>query len=193
MTASSKSHPSLGQARRGCTPVHLNAAVISITQCLAAEWRSADVTTIAVSLGDSRTSALQTTVDRGERDVSTLERNVARGTHGRTDQGSTRRGVPRKPRRGRHHGCERSGRLWLLSRLVLLENDLVSWVFSVPVAAVVQTIAGHAAVSLKTLACSKPSAARTKCSPVSCRVCSLSTWARRSLRTCDSVTRWNVG
>ena len=55
------------------------AAVISMTQCLAAEWGSAQVRVNAVSPGYTRTPALQAAIDKGERDVSALERNAALG------------------------------------------------------------------------------------------------------------------
>lgn len=55
------------------------AAVISITQCLAAEWGPAGIRVNAVSPGYTRTPALQAAIDKGERDVSLLERNAALG------------------------------------------------------------------------------------------------------------------
>lgn len=50
------------------------AAVIAITECLAAEWGPAGVRVNAVSPGHTRTPALQAAIDKGERDVSALER-----------------------------------------------------------------------------------------------------------------------
>ncbi len=55
------------------------AAVVSITECLAAEWGPAGIRVNAVSPGHTRTPALQDAIDKGERDASTLERNNALG------------------------------------------------------------------------------------------------------------------
>jgi NAD(P)-dependent dehydrogenase (short-subunit alcohol dehydrogenase family) len=55
------------------------AAVISITENLAAEWGPAGVRVNVVSPGYTRTPALQAAIDKGERDVSTLERLSALG------------------------------------------------------------------------------------------------------------------
>lgn len=55
------------------------AAVISMTECLAAEWGPAQVRVNAVSPGYTRTPALQAAIDKGERDVSLLERSAALG------------------------------------------------------------------------------------------------------------------
>lgn len=55
------------------------AAVISMTECLAAEWGPAQVRVNAVSPGYTRTPALQDAVDKGERDVSRLAGNAALG------------------------------------------------------------------------------------------------------------------
>ena len=55
------------------------AAVIAITECLAAEWGPARVRVNAVSPGYTRTPALQGAIDRGERDVSALTQNSALG------------------------------------------------------------------------------------------------------------------
>jgi NAD(P)-dependent dehydrogenase (short-subunit alcohol dehydrogenase family) len=55
------------------------AAVISMTECLAAEWGPARVRVNAVSPGYTRTPALQAAIDRGERDVSALAANAALG------------------------------------------------------------------------------------------------------------------
>lgn len=55
------------------------AAVISMTGCLAAEWGPKGIRVNAVSPGYTRTPALQNAIDRGERDVSLLERNAALG------------------------------------------------------------------------------------------------------------------
>jgi NAD(P)-dependent dehydrogenase (short-subunit alcohol dehydrogenase family) len=49
------------------------AAVISITECLAAEWGPAQVRVNAVAPGHTRTPALQAAIERGERDASALE------------------------------------------------------------------------------------------------------------------------
>lgn len=53
------------------------AAVISMTQCLAAEWGPAGIRVNSVSPGYTRTPALQGAIDKGERDVSRLEANAA--------------------------------------------------------------------------------------------------------------------
>ena len=55
------------------------AAVISMTECLAAEWGRSGVRVNAVSPGYTRTPALQAAVDRGERDVTALVDNSALG------------------------------------------------------------------------------------------------------------------
>jgi NAD(P)-dependent dehydrogenase (short-subunit alcohol dehydrogenase family) len=55
------------------------AAVIAMTECLAAEWGPAQVRVNSVSPGYTRTPALQAAIDKGERDVSALERNAALG------------------------------------------------------------------------------------------------------------------
>ena len=55
------------------------AAVISITECLAAEWGPAQVRVNAIAPGHTRTPALQGAIDKGERDVSALEANNALG------------------------------------------------------------------------------------------------------------------
>lgn len=55
------------------------AAVVAITECLAAEWGPAGIRVNAVSPGHTRTPALQDAIDKGERDVATLERNNALG------------------------------------------------------------------------------------------------------------------
>lgn len=55
------------------------AAVVAITECLAAEWGPAGVRVNAVSPGYTRTPALQAAIDKGQRDVATLERNAALG------------------------------------------------------------------------------------------------------------------
>lgn len=55
------------------------AAVISMTECLAAEWGRSGVRVNAVSPGYTRTPALQAAIDKGERDVSNLEQNSALG------------------------------------------------------------------------------------------------------------------
>jgi NAD(P)-dependent dehydrogenase (short-subunit alcohol dehydrogenase family) len=55
------------------------AAVISMTQCLAAEWGPGRVRVNAVSPGYTRTPALRQAIERGERDLSALENNAALG------------------------------------------------------------------------------------------------------------------
>ena len=55
------------------------AAVISITECLAAEWGPSGIRVNAVSPGHTRTPALQTAIDAGERDVNLFESNNALG------------------------------------------------------------------------------------------------------------------
>jgi NAD(P)-dependent dehydrogenase (short-subunit alcohol dehydrogenase family) len=55
------------------------AAVISMTECLAAEWGRAGVRVNAVSPGYTRTPALQKAIDAGERDVSSLTASSALG------------------------------------------------------------------------------------------------------------------
>jgi NAD(P)-dependent dehydrogenase (short-subunit alcohol dehydrogenase family) len=55
------------------------AAVIAMTECLAAEWGPSGVRVNAVSPGYTRTPALQAAMDRGERDVSALAANAALG------------------------------------------------------------------------------------------------------------------
>lgn len=55
------------------------AAVISMTECLAAEWGRSGVRVNAVSPGYTRTPALQAAIDRGQRDVTALEDNSALG------------------------------------------------------------------------------------------------------------------
>jgi NAD(P)-dependent dehydrogenase (short-subunit alcohol dehydrogenase family) len=53
------------------------AAVIAITECLAAEWGPSGVRVNAVSPGYTLTPALKKAIDRGERDVSSLTANAA--------------------------------------------------------------------------------------------------------------------
>jgi NAD(P)-dependent dehydrogenase (short-subunit alcohol dehydrogenase family) len=55
------------------------AAVISMTECLAAEWGSSGVRVNCVSPGYTLTPALQAAIDKGERDVSSLAANSALG------------------------------------------------------------------------------------------------------------------
>jgi NAD(P)-dependent dehydrogenase (short-subunit alcohol dehydrogenase family) len=55
------------------------AAVIAMTECLAAEWGPSQVRVNAVSPGYTRTPALQGAIDKGERDVSALKGNSALG------------------------------------------------------------------------------------------------------------------
>jgi NAD(P)-dependent dehydrogenase (short-subunit alcohol dehydrogenase family) len=55
------------------------AAVIAMTECLAAEWGPAQVRVNAVSPGYTRTPALQAAIDKGQRDVSALAGNAALG------------------------------------------------------------------------------------------------------------------
>ena len=55
------------------------AAVIAMTECLAAEWGPAQVRVNAVSPGYTRTPALQEAIDKGQRDVARLESNAALG------------------------------------------------------------------------------------------------------------------
>lgn len=62
------------------------AAVISITQCLAAEWGPAGVRVNAVSPGFTRTPALQAAIDRGERDPANLIATSAMGRLVSTDE-----------------------------------------------------------------------------------------------------------
>jgi len=52
------------------------AAVVSITECLAAEWGPMGIRVNAVSPGHTRTPALQDAIDKGERDVGLLENNA---------------------------------------------------------------------------------------------------------------------
>ena len=55
------------------------AAVISITECLAAEWGRSGVRVNTVSPGYTRTPALQGAIDRGQRDATSLVNNSALG------------------------------------------------------------------------------------------------------------------
>jgi NAD(P)-dependent dehydrogenase (short-subunit alcohol dehydrogenase family) len=55
------------------------AAVIAMTECLAAEWGPMQVRVNAVSPGYTRTPPLQRAIERGERDVSALVGNAALG------------------------------------------------------------------------------------------------------------------
>lgn len=55
------------------------AAVIAMTECLAAEWGRSGVRVNAVSPGYTRTPALQDAIDKGERDTSALVENAALG------------------------------------------------------------------------------------------------------------------
>lgn len=53
------------------------AAVISMTECLAAEWGPSGLRVNSVSPGYTRTPALQAAIDNGERDISLLAANAA--------------------------------------------------------------------------------------------------------------------
>lgn len=53
------------------------AAVIAITECLAAEWGPSGVRVNAVSPGYTLTPTLKNAIDRGERDISALSANAA--------------------------------------------------------------------------------------------------------------------
>jgi len=55
------------------------AAVIAMTECLAAEWGPAQVRVNCVSPGYTRTPALQAAIDKGERNTSALADNSALG------------------------------------------------------------------------------------------------------------------
>lgn len=55
------------------------AAVISMTECLAAEWGRSQVRVNAVAPGYTRTPALQAAIDSGKRDASALEHSSALG------------------------------------------------------------------------------------------------------------------
>jgi NAD(P)-dependent dehydrogenase (short-subunit alcohol dehydrogenase family) len=55
------------------------AAVVSITECLAAEWGRSGVRVNAVAPGFTLTPALQAAIDAGERDVAILSQNAAMG------------------------------------------------------------------------------------------------------------------
>lgn len=55
------------------------AAVIAMTECLAAEWGPDLVRVNAVSPGYTRTPALQAAIDKGERDVAALAQDAALG------------------------------------------------------------------------------------------------------------------
>jgi NAD(P)-dependent dehydrogenase (short-subunit alcohol dehydrogenase family) len=55
------------------------AAVISMTECLAAEWGRSQVRVNAVAPGYTRTPALQAAIDSGRRDPTALEQNSALG------------------------------------------------------------------------------------------------------------------
>jgi NAD(P)-dependent dehydrogenase (short-subunit alcohol dehydrogenase family) len=64
-------------------PLHayapVKAAVISMTECLAAEWGRSGIRVNCVSPGFTLTPALQAAIDKGERDVSALAGNSALG------------------------------------------------------------------------------------------------------------------
>ncbi len=55
------------------------AAVIAMTECLAAEWGRSQVRVNAVAPGYTRTPALQAAIESGRRDPTALERNSALG------------------------------------------------------------------------------------------------------------------
>ena len=55
------------------------AAVIAMTECLAAEWGPSQVRVNTVSPGYTRTPVLQHAIDKGQRDVSALAGNAALG------------------------------------------------------------------------------------------------------------------
>ena len=92
------------------------AAVIAMTECLAAEWGPSAVRVNAVSPGYTRTPALKNAIERGERDVSALT-----GECGAAPAGGSRRNRPRGGVSGlrcglRDDGCQRAGRLRLAGR-----------------------------------------------------------------------------
>ena len=62
------------------------AAVIAMTQCLAAEWGRSGVRINSVSPGFTVTPALQAAIDKGERDVTLLAANSALGRMVRADE-----------------------------------------------------------------------------------------------------------
>ena len=65
------------------TPLHsyspAKAAVIALTECLAAEWGRSGVRVNAVSPGHTLTPAMKSAIDAGERDLDALSANTALG------------------------------------------------------------------------------------------------------------------
>ena len=92
------------------------AAVIAITECLAAEWGPSGIRINAVSPGYTLTPALKNAIDKGERDTVRAHGQRRAAPAGCAGGNRARGGVPGVGRRIRHDRRQCSRRLRLARR-----------------------------------------------------------------------------